>query len=160
MAKVRLWIVRALRGLTGLSLGLMFAVVLASSISRYLFDSPFVWSEEFAKFAMIYGVMFGASLAYLENTQISITLFAQLLAHRWEQRLSILVDVACIVFGLGFAVSGVVFAARRGGIEASGLGMPMVYAQSAIALGGALFALVGLLKLVDRRTNAKANRPQ
>jgi len=133
----------------------MFAVVLASSVSRYLFDAPFVWSEEFAKYAMIYGVMFGASVAYLENSQISIGLFAQLLAGQWGRRLAIVVDLACILFGLGLAVSGVLFAAKRGAIASSGLGIPMVYAQSAIALGGLLFALVGLLKLLDRRATAK-----
>jgi len=59
--------------LTGTSLFVIFGVVLVSSLSRYLFNSPIQWSEEVAKYAMIYGTMFGMALCYLEGIHIRFT---------------------------------------------------------------------------------------
>jgi len=50
---------RMLAFLTGTSLFVIFAVVLVSSLSRYLLNAPIQWSEEVARYAMIYGTMFG-----------------------------------------------------------------------------------------------------
>lgn len=138
-----------LRALTGLSLFITFAVVLASSLSRYLLSSPFVWSEELAKYAMIYGVMFGGALAFLDGTQIRLGLLADAAPSRAQPYLSALMSVVCLLFGAVLAWSGWLFANKRGGILSSGLDVPMFYPQLAMTIGGIAFVAVGIVKLAE-----------
>jgi TRAP-type C4-dicarboxylate transport system permease small subunit len=70
---MKLFYKKVLSWLTGSSLFIVFAVVLVSSMSRYTFNAPILWSEEVAKFAMIYGAMFGSILCYLEGIHIKFS---------------------------------------------------------------------------------------
>lgn len=122
--------------LTGGALFVCFVVVLASSVSRYAFNSPFQWSEELAKFAMIYGTVFGAALSYLSGRQIRFSVLIHLVPRWAATRLDFISDLAILVLGVGLTVSGYLFMMRRGGIMASGLGIQMYYPQAAIMIGG------------------------
>lgn len=146
-----------LRALTGLSLFVTFAVVLISSLSRYLLNAPFVWSEEMAKYAMIYGVMFGGALAFLDGTQIRLGLLADAAPARARPYLAAAMSVICLVFGAVLAWSGWLFADKRGGILSSGLDVPMFYPQLAMAVGGIAFMAVGIVKLAE---SASKDQPQ
>ncbi|MFC6670488.1 TRAP transporter small permease [Marinobacterium aestuariivivens] len=55
---------------TGGSLFIVFAVVLVASMSRYLLNYSIQWSDEVARYAMIYGAMFGSTLCYMDDTHI------------------------------------------------------------------------------------------
>lgn len=146
---VRRLLSATLRALTGLSLFVTFAVVLVSSLSRYLLNSPFVWSEEMAKYAMIYGVMFGAALASLEGTQIRLGLLADAAPSRARPYLAAVMSAVCFLFGAVLAWSGWLFADKRGGILSSGLDVPMLYPQLAMAVGGIAFMAVGIVNLAQ-----------
>jgi TRAP-type C4-dicarboxylate transport system permease small subunit len=147
MIRLRGLLARLLAAATGTSLLVVFLVVFASSVSRYAFNAPFVWSEELAKYAMIYGTLFGAALAYLQGAHIRFAILADSLPAGPRQVLARLVDVAVLGLGATLLVSGFLFAARRGALLSSGLPMPMAYAQAAIAIGGFLFAVIALLNL-------------
>lgn len=149
--------------LTGLSLFVCFVVVLASSISRYAFDAPFQWSEELAKFAMIYGTVFGAALSYLSGMQVRFVVFISILPQRLVPRIEFISDVAVFLLGAALSVSGYLFMIRRGGIMASGLNIPMYYPQAAIMIGGACLAMAAALRLcrafADRDDGGRRDRP-
>ena len=56
-------------------LTLLLLIVLAQILSRYVFNSSLPWTEEAARYLMIWGVMLGASLAYRHGYLISIETF-------------------------------------------------------------------------------------
>ena len=46
--------------LTGIALAVMFLVVMAVIVTRYVVDLPFFWGEELARYAMFYMIMLGS----------------------------------------------------------------------------------------------------
>lgn len=146
-----------LAGLSGISILVVFGVVFAGSVSRYAFSAPLQWSEEVAKYAMIYGCMFGIAYAYLQDRQINFTLVTDLLSRQMRARLTVIVDVSTLVLGGILAYAGLIFAGKRGGIVASGLGIPMYWAQIAMTVGGVCLVLAALFRLARLVTK---NRPE
>ncbi len=132
--------------LTGLSLAVVFLVVFSSSLSRYAFNAPFEWSEELAKYAMIYGTMFGSVLAYLKSSHIGFNLVHDLLSPRLRAWLHPVIDLVTLAVGVGLAISGYLFMMKRGGIMSTGMGVQMYYFQAAMMIGGGCLAVAALLK--------------
>lgn len=141
--------------LTGGSLLAIFLVVFASSLSRYAVNAPLLWSEEFARYAMIYGTMFGASLAYIEGKQIGFNLLTDLLSARARARLELLVHLVTLGVGVVVAYAGYVFFTTRGSLISTGLGIPMAYAQAALSLGGVLLAITALICFLNSVQNIR-----
>ena len=139
--------IKLLAWLTGLSLFVCFAVVLASSVSRYAFNSPFQWSEELGKFAMIYGTMFGASLSYLSGTQVRFVVALHLVPKRLVRVFEISSDIASLALGLVLVVSGYLFMIKRGSIMTTGLGIQMYYPQAAMLIGGLCLFIAAVIRL-------------
>lgn len=138
--------------LTGSSLFVVFAVVFASSLSRYLFNSPIQWAEEAAKYAMIYGTMFGMVLCYLEGIHIRFTFLEDVVPAKIRRFLHVLSDIIALVAGSVLCYSGYLFMMKRGGIEAPGTGIAMYYFQAAMVIGGAGLTIAAIFRLIERMT--------
>jgi len=135
--------------LTGTSLFVIFAVILVSSLSRYLLNSPIQWSEEVAKYAMIYGTMFGMALCYLEGIHIRFTFLEDMVSAKISYALHFLSDVIALISGCVLTYSGYLFMMKRGAIQAPGTGIPMYYFQVAMVIGGVCLVIAALIRLVD-----------
>ncbi|RCK48822.1 TRAP transporter small permease [Thalassospira profundimaris] len=142
-----------LAGLSGFSILVVFGVVFAGSVSRYLFSSPLQWSEEVAKYAMIYGCMFGVAFAYLQGSQITFSIVIDTMPAALRRKLAIVVDAATLILGGVLAYAGWIFAAKRGGIVASGIGIQMYWAQIAITIGGICLVIAAILRLASAINN-------
>lgn len=147
---------RLLAGLSGLSILVVFGVVFAGSVSRYLFSSPLQWSEEVAKYAMIYGCMFGVAYAYLQGTQITFSIVIDTVPSAMRRKLAVVVDAATLVLGGVLAYAGWIFAAKRGGIVASGIGIQMYWVQIALTVGGVCLVIAAILRLVSALNSKQA----
>ncbi len=135
--------------LTGTSLLVIFAVVLVSSLSRYLFNSPIQWSEEIAKYAMIYGTMFGAILCYMEGMHIKFTFLEDALSENMRKKFYVISDLVVLASGVVLTWSGYLFVVKRGALEAPGTGIQMYYFQSAMVIGGVGLVIAALIKFYD-----------
>lgn len=135
--------------LTGTSLFVIFAVILASSLSRYLLNSPIQWSEEVAKYAMIYGTMFGMALCYLEGIHIRFTFLEEMVSAKIRHSLHFISDAIALISGCVLTYSGYLFMMKRGAIQAPGTGIQMYYFQVAMVIGGACLVIAALIRLVD-----------
>lgn len=147
---MKLYYKKVLSWLTGGSLFVVFAVVLASSLSRYALNAPIQWSEEIAKYAMIYGAMFGTILCYLEGIHIKFGFVADAVPAQVQRLFNILVDVTTLGCGVVLVWSGYLFVLKRGGIVATGTGLPMYLFQSAMIVGGIGLTMAALIKLMER----------
>ncbi|KEA62327.1 TRAP-type C4-dicarboxylate transport system, small permease component [Marinobacterium lacunae] len=132
---------------TGSSLFVVFAVVLTSSLMRYLFNAPLQWSEEVAKYGMIYGTMFGTVLCYLDDIHIKFGLLENGIPAPVKRLLNLLLDVIALGTGAVLAWSGYQFVLKRGGIDAPGTGLPMSVFQSAMVVGGICLFIAALFQL-------------
>lgn len=140
---------RLLQVLTGLCLLVIFAVLFANSVSRYAFSSSILWAGDLAKYMMIYGTMFGTSLAYLEGRQINLNIVVDLLPQKVMNWLAVPVHLLTCFVGVVLAYSGHTFFTTRGRLVSPSLGVPMSYAQFALFLGGVLLAITALFCLYE-----------
>lgn len=152
----------------GLSMALVFAIIFVNSLRRYTTGRSLEWGEELPVYLTIYGIMFGIALAYLQDRHIRFTVLTDLLSPGARRRLFLAMDLVTIATGACLAWSGVVFAARRPQIEASGLiGTARDIAErtglewlewlgrvgtwhSAMAFGGALLAVAAAIRFAER----------
>ncbi|MBS3918195.1 MAG: TRAP transporter small permease subunit [Deltaproteobacteria bacterium] len=54
--------------------GAMTVSVLLGVLFRYVLKAPLPWSEEMARYLMIWGVSLGASIAFREGSHVGITI--------------------------------------------------------------------------------------
>ena len=151
-----------------LSMIVLFSIVFINSVRRYAIGKSFEWGEELPVFVAIFGVMFGMAWAYLEDRHIRFTMLVGFLPESWTRRLYLLVDLIMLANGALLAWSGWMFAAKRGGLEASGIinlakvlrnltgwewmiwiGHQYPY-MAAMVLGGGMLAGAALLKFMLR----------
>lgn len=135
--KISNWIHRVVRNVAILVVSLMFLTVMIQIIARYVFSSPPVWTEDVARYAMVWTGLLGATLSFKTRAD------AVLMESVWPQRpnifgfvaeviqtLAVLIFVLPVVYfcfvGLkgGFAKG---YLARQSGLTADTLGIPMVW---------------------------------
>ncbi|MEC9266343.1 MAG: TRAP transporter small permease subunit [Alphaproteobacteria bacterium] len=157
----------------GLSMALVFGIIFINSLRRYTVGKSLEWGEELPIYLTVYGVMFGIGFAYLQNRHIRFTIVTDLLSDRLRRMLYTAGDGAVVLIGISLTWSGIVFAGRRGDVEASGLigsakamaeasgieglvllGQMGTY-QSAIAVGGIILTIAALLRLWTQIREAK-----
>lgn len=123
---------------------LMFLTVFVQIIARYVFSSPPVWTEDVARYAMVWTGLLGATLSF--KTQSDAVLMQSVFPQRPSflgffaqavQSAAVLVFVLPVVYfcfiGLrgGFAKG---YLARQSGLTADTLGIPMVWISVSVPL--------------------------
>lgn len=123
---------------------LMFFTVMIQVVARYIFSSPPVWTEDVARYAMVWTGLLGATLSF--KTREDAVLMDSVFPKRPHvmgfvtdavQSAAILTFILPVVYfcfvGLrgGFAKG---FMARQSGLTADTLGIPMVWISAAVPL--------------------------
>lgn len=126
---------------------MVFAIVW-QVIARYVLQQPTAWSEELARFLLVWITMLGSALVLTKDGHVSVTVFVDLLPAPFRRFFAIVRDLLIVgmagilaYYGYGFALAG----QRR---TSSGLDMPMLYPYAGIALGGLLIGVFVILRHV------------
>ena len=135
---------QTVRRVAVLAVCLMFATVMIQIVARYIFSSPPVWTEDVARYAMVWTGLLGATLSFKTRSD------AVLLDSVFPGRPSILAIVAnalqsaailtfvlpviyfCFVGLRGGLAKG--YLARQAGLTADTLGIPMVWISVSVPL--------------------------
>ncbi|MEW5724412.1 MAG: TRAP transporter small permease [Thermodesulfobacteriota bacterium] len=95
--------------LSGLGLG-MSVIVAAQVFSRYGFNHSLFWSEELARFLLVWLTFLGAGVAYRRGVHASLDLFYHHLPPAWRRTTRLVVHLGALLFsgimvwhGAGFA---------------------------------------------------------
>lgn len=169
---------RLFAGGAGLSMFVIFLIVFVNSVRRYSIGKSFEWGEELPVFIAIYGVMFGAAWAYLQDRHIRFTILVGFLPDWFTRKLFLVVDLVMIATGGLLTYSGYLFTVKRGGLESSGLinlakqlrettgveqmiwlGHLYPY-QAAMIAGGAMLTIAALLRFAMRLTEVAAEETE
>jgi TRAP-type C4-dicarboxylate transport system permease small subunit len=133
------------RALVGALMIAMFALVFTNVVTRYGFGFSLSWSEEVARFLMIWATFLGAGLALREGRHVAIELVQDRLSEQARRALRFGLAVLIMVFFVLIVVLGVQFVVF-------GWDKIMMAAQIsrgipylAIPIGAAMFALHLLL---------------
>jgi TRAP-type C4-dicarboxylate transport system permease small subunit len=140
----------AAKNIAGLLLAIMVAMILAQVFFRYALNDSLAWTEELAKFSMVWVACLVAPWAYRENLNVSIQMFADALPKSMlrltEITITILVITICAIFfkqSLDFWLGGLT-------IYASSLPVKLAYFYSCAPFAFGAICLVGLERLIEQ----------
>lgn len=125
------------RRVTIFAVALMFVAVMIQVIARYVFSSPPVWTEDVARYAMVWTGLLGASLSFKSRSDAVLmqSVFPSrphllgLLADAL-QTVAILTFILPVLYFCFFDLRGGMarsYLARQAGITMDTLGIPMVW---------------------------------
>ncbi|MBU6498393.1 MAG: TRAP transporter large permease subunit [Rhodospirillales bacterium] len=134
----------------GLVLAEMF-VLLAGVISRFVFNHPFVWSDELASILFLWLAMFGAVVALQRGQHMRLTAIAMAMPGRWRERAEVLAAAVPALFLLILLPSATDYAGQQQFIETPALGLSDILRAGAIPVGAALMLMSCALRLLRMR---------
>ena len=149
-------IIDRLDSLLGQTLIVLVLVLVLSVIwqvaSRYLLQAPSSWTEELARFALIWIGLLGAAYAYRTRAHMGIDLLSNRLAPPGRRVLRIAIAGSVLLFALAVMVTGgmrlVLLTAELEQVSAA-LGLPMSAIYLVIPISGMLIAVYALVEIAD-----------
>lgn len=134
---------------------LMLALVASVSwqvISRYVFSSPSSWTEELARFLMIWVGLLGAAYAFRTGVHLGLDLLPKKLTGRSAEILKLFTLGAIILFSVsvlvvgGSKLVGLTWELRQ---YSAVMGLPMAFVYSVIPAAGALICIYAMAAATD-----------
>jgi len=119
-------------------IAVMATVIMSQVVARYLFEAPLSWSEELARFLLIWLSMLSAAYAFKLKAHFALTFIAQAVPARLQRILQLLVFLAVVGFLGVFVIMSVIFVHGVEGHIAPALRIPMEIPYSASIVGGLL----------------------
>jgi len=118
--------------------GAMFLVVLAQVVFRYVLAHPLPWSEELARYLMVWVACLGASEAYARGNHVGVTLIVNAVRPRLHKIMILIIHLSvCVLMGVvvyqGFVLSFMVGDQRSPAME-----LPMTWPYMAVPVGAGL----------------------
>ena len=128
---------------------LLIVPVFLQIVSRFVSFIPrYIWTEEIARFAFIWIIMLGATIAVREGTHFSVDLLKNF-SPRIENVLTQILLVLTLIFSIFFLIGGWQFA-KTGMLQKSEIaGLPMLSIYISWPLAGLSWILFVLEKLYD-----------
>jgi TRAP-type C4-dicarboxylate transport system permease small subunit len=108
METFRAWLI--VRRLGEVAIMLLFAGMIASAmlqvVARYVFNSPFTWSEELSRYLFIWLSFLGAWWAWIRREHLGIDALPHMLPVQLRRHLLRLIELSVLVFALASMVYG------------------------------------------------------
>lgn len=144
---------RAVRALLALLLAALVAAVTWQIVSRYALASPASWTEELARFLLIWISLVGGAYAYRRGLHLGFDALAERLTGRARAAHAVLVHVTVAVFAALVLLGGgaqLVALTQELAQYSPALGLPMAAVYAALPVSGALLLLYALAGLRSR----------
>ena len=140
---------------------MIFGILVATLMQviwRYVFNSPFMWTEELARDLGIWMVMLCVSLVLKENRHLGFDIMPE----KWKPALGLVANATVLFFSISLFVSSIHFVQVSAGRESPAIRMPLwvLYASLPVGLGLLLVAAIGatIRNIRSLRTGKDENR--
>ncbi len=114
------------------------AVVFSQVISRYFLHAPLSWSEELARFLLMWLAMLSAAYAFRTKSHFALRVVVERCPQSLQWGISIAVHLTVTLFFLVILYQGVIYVHGVSGHIAPALQIPMEIPYSSIIVGSAL----------------------
>lgn len=145
--------------LVGVILAIMLAamsvLILTQIFTRFVINYPLHWTEELARYLMVYSVFLGAALALRQHKLIAIELLNQSLSESKERILRIIIMLISLVFFIILFFQGVDILEMVKVQTSAGLGVSMAIPYAAIPIGAALMAINSIAVIIEVLLHSK-----
>jgi TRAP-type C4-dicarboxylate transport system permease small subunit len=138
----------------------MSVIVLLQIIFRFVVFVPLPWSEELARYLMIWTGMVGSFVAMREGRHIGVTMVVDRLPPRAALAVSIFVQAATIAFLVILARQGLALTLVNLQQLSPAMRIPMFYPYLAVPVGAALMILELAAGILQDLYPTEAGRPR
>ena len=139
-----------LEWILALLLGVMVLDVFWGVVTRYVMDSQSSWTDELARFLLIWLSILGAAYASGKKLHIAIELLPQYLNERNQKILDIVIAVVVLLFGIAvFLIGGLryVYISFALGQTSPALNLPIGFVYLVLPISGLFIMYYKLLDL-------------
>jgi TRAP-type C4-dicarboxylate transport system permease small subunit len=126
---------------------LIFALVLAQVVCRYVFNNPLVWSEELARLAFVWVAMLTWGLGMRRRSHIAVTFFPDMLPRVPRLLLAILVQALIILFCALLVVHGWTLTMRNLDLDLVTIEVSYAVLYVVVPIGAAIVICYGLAEI-------------
>ncbi|WP_346294697.1 TRAP transporter large permease subunit [Rhodopseudomonas sp. P1] len=123
-------------------------VLFAGVVSRYVFHSPLIWSDELASILFLWLAMFGAAVAFRRGEHMRMTAMVAGASPRLRAWLDLVGICAAMAFLLLIAAPAYEYAYEESYITTPALSLANSWRAAALPVGIALMALFAALRLI------------
>jgi len=119
---------------------LIFAILvttLMQVVSRYVFNAPFMWTEELARSLGVWMVLLCTGLVVREERHLGF----EILPEAWKPVLRLIANLAIIFFSVSLIKGGIVFVQVAGKMKSTALQIPLWILYLSIPVGLILMAI-------------------
>jgi tripartite ATP-independent transporter DctM subunit len=127
-------------------------ILFAGVVSRYVFNSPLMWTDELANFLFLWLAMLGAVVAFRRDGHMRLTTFVNSLRPDRAQWLGTVGALVVIVFVIEILVPAAQYLQVQQSTELITLPLSDGYRVLALLVGPTLLAIVALLRLLETTT--------
>lgn len=135
--------------LAGMFLLINIIDIVFSVISRYFFSSSLVWTEELARFTLIWAVMFGGVAALSYGEHVSITIVVEKLPQALSRILNFLRHIIIIAVLLFMTYMGFKYTNNAWRFTTLAMGIPKAIPLMSIPVGMGLMLIQYILILIS-----------
>ncbi len=126
-------------------LGLSMALVVAVQVFfRYVLNASLFWSEELARYMLVWLSFFGATVAYYRNLHPGVDALTNRLSPGKNRLTRLMVHLVCMGLALVMVISGTQFAWFVRAQVSPALDLPKWIILAVIPVSGIIFFLYGL----------------
>jgi TRAP-type C4-dicarboxylate transport system permease small subunit len=124
--------------LTILLLSIMVLLIFWQICSRVLFHTSFSWTEELARYLMVWVAFLGAGFAFQYGAHISIESFVKRFSPKYKKIFQTLIAIVCILFFSVLIIYGLELVTDSMTQTSTALKIPMGFVFLAIPISGVL----------------------
>ena len=116
---------------------LILVLILTQVISRFVFSAPFTWTEELARFALVWLTFISAGFVMARRLHVTVDLIAAKLSGIAAKAVSSFSIGIVLVVSASMAIAGAQFALSAAKLNAPATQIPMsvVYASAVVGFG-------------------------
>ena len=139
--------------LCALLVALMILDVWLGVISRYLVDMNITWTEEFARYLMIWAALLAISCGIYHREHVGLMLVLEALPRKLHHTVRFLIDVVGILFFVIMLIYGINLTSEGASQYATIFNMTMVLPYAAVPVSAALASIQLVLMAIKDFTN-------
>ncbi len=128
---------------------LMVVTVLTGVLFRYVIRDPLGWTEELARYLMIWAALLAVSVGIRKREHVGIQLLVKKLPLKLGRVIILLVNIMVMIFLLVLTVRGYSMAVKGFRQLSLALGISMFWPLMAIPISGALAIIQQLILIID-----------
>jgi TRAP-type C4-dicarboxylate transport system permease small subunit len=136
------------RYLISIFLLVIVIVTILQVIFRFIFDSPLVWSDELARFTLIWMTFIGAAIVSFDDKHLAVELIQEKLTPKLKLITTLMMRALIIAFLIITAVSSIELIQVSHYLNSGALEIPFSYWRIAAPVGCILMVIFIIIKSV------------